>query len=171
MNQSNTTCFRFSKKEVTGAFAAKATVGSLSFTACGLVILLILLFRGYRRFVYRLVTYFMSADLLQAFTQVFEVASVSYDTRLETVSVRKGWDTACIVFGFMDQVFMWMSNFVIIWIMLYLLSLTYHLHRVQRSDHVSQNSTAQASTCFLCRSTCKEVIGVIIIVTLPLMFN
>ena len=173
MNQTNTSCFRFSEKEVTGAFAAKATVGSLSFMSCGLVILLILLFRGYRRFVYRLVVYFISADLLQSFTQVFKVASVSYDPQLGIVSVREGWGTACVVFGFMDQVSMWISNFVIIWIMLYLLSLAYRLRHVQGSKPmhtISQTFTTQAA-CFLCRSTCKEVIGVIVVVTLPLTFN
>ena len=115
----------------------------------------------------------MSADLLQAFTQVFEVASVSYDPQLETVSVREGWGTACVVFGFMDQVSMWMSNFVIIWIMLYLVSLAYHLRRVQGSEltHSSNQTFMTQATCFLCRSICREVVGVLVVVALPFMFN
>ena len=170
-NHSNTTnCFKFDKKEVVSAFVAKATVGSLAFVGCALVILSIVRFRGHKKFMYRLVIYFMTADLLQSFAQVFEVASVSYNQDQKIAHVRKGWEVACVAFGFMDQVSMWMSNCVIIWIMLYLLSTVCHLVRVQNHDDFA-TSDENVSNVGCNRSRLKEVCGILLVLVTPFTFN
>ena len=132
LNHSNSTdCFKFDKKQIIAALVAKATIGSLAFVGCLLVILSVVWFKGHKRFVYRLTVYFMTANLLQSFAQVFGVISVDYDYEEEIATVREGWETACVAFGFIDQVSMWMSNCAIIWIVLYLLSSIYRLFHVQ----------------------------------------
>ena len=162
-NGSNDSCFEFDRKEVEGAIAAKSTVASLSFIACAAVIVFILIFGGYKTFVYRLVLYFMTADMLQSFAQVFEVAAVKYDAQSKLVGVRDGWATACTVFGFLDQLSMWMSNCVIIWIMLYLLSLAILLQFVQ-SGKSRMNTN-------ICKTKSVEVMGIVLVICVPFTFN
>lgn len=124
---------------------------------------------------FRLVLYFMSADLLQSIAQVFEVASVNYDAEKETAYVRKGWRTACVAFGFMDQVSMWMSNCIIVWIMLYLLSKVYYLLRVQYLHREAQSEAAaprdnRQSSVSICRKV-KEAVGILLVIVIPFTFN
>ena len=177
-NSSNTTnCFKFDDREVVSAFAAKATVGSLAFLGCLLVILSIVGFKGHKRFTFRLVVYFMIADLLQSFAQVFEVASVSYDPDRDIAYVRKGWETACVTFGFMDQTSMWMSNCVIVWIMLYLLSKVYYLLCVRYYRHannpaVNVDEPNHNRTSSICRNQkLKEAFGILLVIVIPFTFN
>ena len=117
---------------------------------------------------YRLVIYFMLADLLQSVAQVFEVASVSYDHEQEIAYVRGGWETACVMFGFMDQVSMWMSNCVILWIMFYLLATVYRLLCFRYRDSITMDS---GNASRLCGHKVKEVFGIFLVIVIPFTFN
>lgn len=122
---------------------------------------------------YRLVIYFMTADSLQSIAQVFEVASVSYDYDQKIAFVRRGWETACVAFGCMDQVSMWMSNCVMIWIMLYLLSTVYRLLCVQYRGNYAITNVEEVTKCTLnqCNLRVKEAFGILLVIVIPLTFN
>ena len=81
-------------------------------------ILLLLCFKSYRRFVFRLVLCLLVASLLGVVVQVLEL--IPLDQTKVPMVVREGWEATCAAFGFLDTVTLWMSNFVIVWIVLYL---------------------------------------------------
>ena len=111
---SNESCHRFDDKQATVAVASRVAMSSIAFVGCAVIIVVIAAFRGYRRFMYRLMSNFMIVDLLTSPAELFEAASVSYNSNLGAPSVRDGWGDACVAFAFMDQVLMWMSNCVIV---------------------------------------------------------
>ena len=162
----NESCHRFDDEQVTIAVASRVTMSSLAFVACAVVIAVITAFKGYRRFMYRLMSYFMTIDLLTSLAELFEAASVSYSSKLGAPSIRDGWGDACVAFAFMDQVFMWMSNCVILWIVLYLMSLVYDLYRFDK-----QGSENHVTTRFTKSRLCKEGIGITLVITVPFTFN
>ena len=163
----NESCHRFDDKQVTVAVASRVAMSSIAFVACAVVIVVIAAFRGYRRFMYRLMSYFMIVDLLTSLAELFEAASVSYNSNLGAPSVRDGWGDACVAFAFMDQVLMWMSNCVIVWIVLYLMSLVYDLYRFDKQE--SENNTTSGFT--KSRLCIKEGIGIALIIAVPFTFN
>ena len=163
---SNESCHHFDDNQVTIAVASRVTMSSLAFVACAVVITVITVFKGYRRFMYRLMTYFMIIDLLTSLAELFEAASVSYSSSMGTPSIREGWDDACVAFAFMDQILMWMSNCVIVWIILYLMSLVYDLYRFDKQ--VSENNDAIG---FTKSHLFKEGIGIVLVITVPFTFN
>ena len=64
MNINNSSCYNFSKMESDAASYTKLCVASLGIVACLLVIVLITLSKSYKHFVFRLVIYFMLADII-----------------------------------------------------------------------------------------------------------
>ena len=68
----NETCFEFTKDQLKVIHALKSSIASLAIIACGLVVFLILHYKGYREFVYRLVLYLMIADILESLTDTLE---------------------------------------------------------------------------------------------------
>ena len=59
LNRTNTSnsCFEFAKDQLKVLHVSKTSIASLAIIACGLVVFLILCFKGCREFVYRLVLY------------------------------------------------------------------------------------------------------------------
>ena len=59
LNRTNTSnsCFEFAKDQLKVLHVSKTCIASLAIVACGLVVFLILCFKGHREFVYRLVLY------------------------------------------------------------------------------------------------------------------
>ena len=101
----------------------KTSIASLAIIACGLVVFLILCFKGYREFVYRLVLYLMIPDILESLTNILEWLPVhSGDNGV--VSVKQGWGGMCTAVAFINQISLWMESLVICWIVLYMLTLT-----------------------------------------------
>ena len=60
---------------------------------------------------------------------------------------------------------MWMSNCVIVWIILYLMSLVYDLYCFDKQ--ASANETNDATESRLC----KEGISIVLVITVPFTFN
>ena len=109
MNTStNLSCYDFSRKEYDAAFYTKLSVASMGVLTSILVVLLILVSKSYKHFVFRLVIYFMVANILQAISHILELIPVTH-THGE-VAVRDGWSAVCSAFGFFDQVTVWMGN-------------------------------------------------------------
>lgn len=152
MNDSSP-CLEFSRKVATGIFVTKTVVWSIGILL-SLIMIAIMVTKHFRRlFLYRLLTYLMATSTLQGFCQILGQlpVEVTEDGRT-TLKNGSGWRRACTSFAYLDVVTTWMTNFVIIWIMLlmvwyyYRLATGYHSN-VQRLNRIS---------CV------REVIGVLI---------
>lgn len=154
-NQSNSTdCLKFDEKQITVTVAVRAAIGSLAFVGCLLVILSMVWFKIHKKYVYRLMMYFMVANLLQSTAQVLGVIPIDYDYDEEIASVREGWETACAAFGFINEVSMWMSNCMIVWIVFYLQSSVQRItngyrFRIQYYQHVNISQSKGWEMCRL----------------------
>ena len=156
-------CLQFSKHVADTIFIIKVALGSVGVLASLLVILLIGVMKVYKQFVYRLVLYLMAVNALQALFQILELIPIQV-TENDYVLVRNstGWQEVCSVVGYLDIGVVWMGNLVIIWTMLYMLSLSWQLHRLQASNH---NETQQG------RTRVCEIIGVLFVILSPFSFN
>lgn len=167
-NFSNTSCHRFSEEQVDVIQTTKLVVASVGALASIIVILLIVISRNYKRFVFRIVVYFMSVNLFQALTNILKVIPVHYDGTKQLVAIRDGWESACAVFGFLDQVALCAVDVVIIWIILYLLKLTWYIYRAQTGNGQTDWYTNGLQSNIISRS---ELCGLFLTVLLPLVYS
>ena len=114
-------CTEFSKKVANDIFIIKVFFGSFGLLVSLIVIILIGTTKIYKQFVYRLVAYLMTVNVLQALCQVLELIPIEV-TEDEHITIRNGtaWTDLCRVLGYFDIVTSWNGNFVIIWTMLYI---------------------------------------------------
>ena len=158
-NISIDSCYKFSSKQFDIAFYAKMCMDSLGIAVCLAVMTVIILSKAYKRFVFRLVIYFIVADIFQAITHIIELTPVEVVNG--EVVVKEGADAVCAFYGFLDQLALWMGNVAIIWIMLYLLWLVHGLRKIQKGVRY-QNSEISLKT---------EMLGLFFLLVFPLSFN
>ena len=161
-------CLEFSKKIADVIFDLKIALGSLGILLSLFAIVLITLSRIYKQFVYRLVMYLMAVNVTQALCQIIELIPVKV-TDDERIIMRNGtgWEEVCAVLGYLDIVTAWMGNLVIIWIMLYMLTLSWQLHRLQSRQHTTRPPTSNMNK----NSHTREIIGVLLLVFSPFLFS
>ena len=162
MATQNYTCHNYTLTDFNVIYTTKLVVSSLAVLACIVAISLIVYSKGYKRFVYRLVTYFMATVLCQAISLILEQTPVVYENSL--VIVREGWNVPCSIFAFIDQVALWMGNVVVFWIFIYLLYLVwklYHLKPVQNGN--GENLTQKVTNA--------ELAALFATVFVPFTFN
>ena len=160
-------CFNFSKEIADDIFDIKVVLGSfgilLSLFATGLIVL----FKFYKKFVYRLVMYLMvvnSAHAACIITQLIPIEVTDNDCiKLKT---GRGWAEACAALGYLETVVNWMRNFVIIWIMLYMLKLSWQLHRLQPNQQANSLDPRLHKHRYVC-----ETVGLISLVFSPFFFS
>ena len=158
-----TGCFNFSKEYANAIFDVKAVLGSfgilLSLFATGLIIWL----KAYKKFVYRLVMYLMAVNIMRALCILMEL--IPLEVTKDCVKIRNGtgWTEVCAVLGYLDIVTVWMGNIAIIWIMVYMLKLSWQLHRLQSSRYQGTPSSKKSHT--------REIIGVVFLVVSPFLFS
>ena len=162
----NGSCHRFSQVEVDIIQTTKLVFASVGAIVSILVILLIVISRSYKRFVFRLVIYFMSVNLFQAFANIVKVIPVHHNG--DTVAVREGWESVCAAFGFLDQVALCAINVVILWIILYLLSLTWHIYRAQTRREQPDHDTNGRQSNSVSR---LELCGLFLTMFLPIAYS
>ena len=142
----NVSC-TFSEEEEKIIFKVKLSLLSVSFVSNIFAIGLLCYFKCYKRFVFRLILCLMVAHLLEVIVKILELIPVKGPAQLREGS---GWEGVCAAFGFFDQVTSWMSNFVMIWIILYLCSLikkpVNELH--QFSSNVTIREVIGINFCF-----------------------
>ena len=68
----------------------------------------------------------------------------------------------CALLGYLDVVTAWMGNFAIIWIMVYMLKLSWQLHRLQSSRYQATPPSKKSHT--------REIISVVFLVVSPFLF-
>ena len=156
-------CNEFSASIAKVIFYIKVSLGSVSIVLCLLAILIIGEIKKYRNdFVHRLLMYFMVVNSFQALCQVLHVIPVVV-TSDDLLSIRNGtgWSYVCAVFGFLDMVTSWMSNLVIIWMMLYALKLNYgRIHIIHHRQQIKRYN-----------SHTGEVVGIRILFVSPFLFS
>ena len=156
--EGNNSCYKFSKTQFDLALRVKVSMDSLGILMCLIALALIVLFKAYKRPVFRLVSYFIVANMFQAITHIMELTPIEYMNG--GVNMREGADGLCAFFGFLDQIALWMCNVAIIWIMLYLL---WKVQRVHKGiDPTTNNTMISIKT---------ELIGLFCLVLFPFTFN
>ena len=122
VDNNNLSCYNFSRDQFDGARYAKGSVALLGIVASVAVIFLIFVSKSHKHFIFRLVIYFMLANIFQGVAHILALISVHYDDGGGGGAVEgrdgEGW---CATFGFLDQVTMWMRNMAILLIVFYML--------------------------------------------------
>ena len=83
-----------------------------------------------------------------------------------TIRNGRGWTGLCAALGYLGIVIDWMVNFVIIWIMLYMLKLSWQLHRLQSNKEANSLSPRLHKLPRI-----HEIFGVIFLVFSPFLFS
>lgn len=112
--------------------------------------------------------YLMAVNITQALCQVIELIPVEV-TENERITMRNGtgWPEVCAALGYLDIVTAWMGNFVIIWIMFYMLKLSWQLHRLQSKQGTNPPPNQNTSN----NSRTREIIGVLLLIFSPFLFS
>ena len=161
------TCYNFSNSTKDVAFAVQLSLATTGLLACATVITLILLFKGHRRFIYRLVLYLMTAVGIHAVAHILDGLPV--DRERELVAIKKGWHAACKAFAVLDQTGHLTVTFAILWIILHLNVSLCRLRRLQKG--VPQRSTSVQQTGKPQQISRGEVLGICLTFLLPFAIN
>ena len=86
-------CYNLSSNTKNIAFFVQISLASVGLLLCIAVVTLIVVFRGYKRFIYRLVIYLMTAVAIHATAHI--VDGLPVDRGKEIVAVKPGWNAAC----------------------------------------------------------------------------
>ena len=97
-NTNSSNCNEFSAEEQRTLNTIVISVSSTASLACILAILFILLSKGHKKFVQRLVLYLMVAVLVEAVASILQVVPVQYNGNVG--EVRKGLEGFCAAAGF-----------------------------------------------------------------------
>jgi hypothetical protein len=120
----NVTCnsSTFSSKETYDAvFSIRLGSSSLSCLTNFIAILVVCCGGGYKKLIIRSALYLLVANLLLVLVQVFEVIPTTYDNGY--VGVRSGWEKACSIIGFFEQVLAWARDLVVTFTVLQLFAI------------------------------------------------
>lgn len=153
VNGTNRTCPHLSRSEDRTIFILKLVMLCMACMIGIVAISVLCYFKSYKRFVFRLILYLMIANLLETVVQVSDIIPIDHDQ----VLVRNGWGEICKAFGFFHQITLWISNFVVIWHILYI------CHLITKPRHELR----------LLRSkmTIREAIGICLCLFIPFVFN
>lgn len=120
------------KKLITIAYVL-AVIASI---ACIVTILIILILKAYRQYTHRLALYLACISLLLAMIQGLEVVPVDTGgAENSTISLKNGWDGACIAFGFMVQYAILSTNLAIAWVCFYIFMLAVFKIQLNQVKH------------------------------------
>ena len=158
------TCYNLSNSTKDAAFIVQLSLASIGLVACMTVVTLILLFKGYQRFIYRLVIYLMTAVGIHAVAHI--VDGLPVDRRQELVAIKKGWHAACKAFAVLDQTGHLTVTFAILWIILHLNLSLCRLKRLQMG--IPQENVQTGKPQKISR---REVLGICLTFLLPFAIN
>ncbi len=154
MDNKTTSCF-LSKDQNQTILVMRAVMLSVSLLTNILAVAILVYFKSYKRFIFRLVLSLMVAHLFEVTFQFLELIPIDHFSY--PISVRKGWEGVCAAFGFLDQTTMWMSNFVIIWLVMFICKL--------------MKKNQDGRNIFTSDLTIAEVVGITICFLFPFTFN
>ena len=158
------TCYNLSNSTKDAAFIVQLSLASIGLVACMTVVTLILLFKGYQRFIYRLVIYLMTAVGIHAIAHI--VDGLPVDRGQELVAIKKGWHAACKAFAVLDQTGHLTVTFAILWLILHLNVSLCRLRRLQLGIPQKKIQTGKSQ-----KISRGEVIGICFTFLLPFAIN
>ena len=159
-NMSNESCHKFSSKVFDLVRYVKFSMDSLGILICLVALAMIILSKAYKRHFFRLVIYFLVANIFQAITYIIELTPLEH-VNGEVVRMKHGAEGLCAFYSFLDQIALWMCNVAIIWIMLYMLWIVNKLRRVQGGANSTKHKI----------SIKAKLVGLLFLVFFPLTFN
>jgi hypothetical protein len=111
----------------------------------------------------------MAVNALQSLYEILELLPIEV-TENNDVLVRNntGWKEVCSAVGYLDIGVVWTGNLVIVWTMLYMLSLSWQMHRLPQASHHIESRTD--GTVYV-RSRVREIAGVLFVILAPFLFN
>ena len=157
-------CYNLSNSTKDAAFIVQLSLATTGLVACMTVVMFILLFKGYQRFIYRLVIYLMTAVGIHAIAHI--VDGLPVDRGQELVAIKKGWHTACKAFAVLDQTGHTMVTYAILWIILHLNVSLCRLKRLQMGIPQKNVQTGKPQ-----RISCGEVLGILFMFLVPFAIN
>ncbi len=143
---SNNSC-HLTESEQDTIFILRAVIASVGCLTNIIAISILLWFKSYKVRFFRVLLYLLIANMLQVFVQCVELAPVE-NNHQDYNQVKHGWMPACRALGFMDQVTAWMGNFVIVWIVFYLLYLIRGT-KMLKFTPLSRRELVGIGVCFL----------------------
>lgn len=157
-------CYNFSNSTKDVAFIVQISLATTGLLACATVITLILLFKGHKRFIYRLVIYLMTSVGIHAVAHIVDGLPVDRDKEL--VAVKQGWHAACKAFAVLDQTGHLTVTFSILWIILHLNVSLCRLRRLQSG--IPQKNVQAYKPQKISRG---EVLGICLVFLFPFAVN
>ena len=154
-------CFNFSKEIAEAILDIKVTLSSIDILLSLFAIGLIVRLKFYKKFVYRLVMYLMAVNIMKALCMIINIIPVEVTDDCAIIKNGTGWTELCAAIGYLDIVAAWMNHFVIIWIMLYMLKLSWQLQCLPSNQQATPPSK---------KSHTREIIGVVFLVVSPFLF-
>ncbi len=145
MSNNSSTCHLTEGEQYT-VFLLRVVTASVGCVTNIIAIIILLYFKSYKVRFFRLLLYLLIANMLQVLVQCIEFLPV--DNLKEDNQVKHGWMPACRALGFMDQVTAWMGNFVIVWIVFYLLYLIRGT-KMLKFTPLSRRELVGIGVCFL----------------------
>ena len=158
------TCYNFSNSTKNVAFVVQIALASTGLLACITVVTLILLFRGYKRFIFRLVIYLMAAVGIHATAHILDGLPV--DRGKELISIKPGWHAACKAFAVLDQTGHLTVTFAILWIILHLNLSLCRLRRLQKGIPLKRVEIGRPQ-----KISRGELLGTCLVFLLPFVVN
>lgn len=148
-SDSNYSCFQFTAKEIRDLTIAKVTVTLTAAFACVVAAAVFVALKEYRYFGNRLVLYLIIAGFFYSLATTLQVAPIHHNG--DGVVVRDGLNGLCVVVGFIYQIAAWTFYNIVFWIISYLFVLAVFKYKANSRKH--------------------EIIGLVISVVTPFMFN
>ncbi len=118
----NRSCITFKADTAQTVFDIKVSLSVFAIVVNLFVIILILFMKKANKFMYRLVLYLLTTDILQAIAIIMISLPITVpgDEGPASTWPGQGWFNDCIASGFISVVTLWMGNIIIFWIALYL---------------------------------------------------
>ena len=125
LNFTNKTCFKISRNEFTSLFWTEVGISILAATVCLFSILMIILFKAYKKLVHRLSLYLIINALAISISTILQCIPTKYLCGYVVVTNEQ----LCEASGFLAQYSLWMSQLFMSWIALYLFVLGVFHHK------------------------------------------
>lgn len=132
-------CITFSAHILQNVLAIKVSLSLFAIIINLFVIILIFLTKKANQFMYRLVLYLLTTDILQAIAIILISLPIRVPSDTEApveVKPGHGWSNECVASGFISMMTLWMGNIIVFWIALYLAQLGCRLYRRTQNHDV-----------------------------------
>lgn len=169
-------CVDFTSYTAHVVLSAKMSFSTLAIILNLLVIVFIIYSKKFKDFLYRLILYLTITDVVQAVAIIIISLPVTMpEEPASPVRIKPGWRLACTASGYISMASLWMGNFIIFWIVTYLVWLGWclyrHVYRKLERKGRGQNLSSKGMRRDINEHPCtiKEIIFVIGLFVIPFL--